>query len=360
MRMTNHALTIGLALLLALPAMAEDSTLAQLEMALRNASEKARKAIVSIEVSRVKDVGPAARKGGQNNKNWMQQMMRQMTKRVRRTHGAYFKRPGGKVTGFLVSSDGKVLTSYYNVAGQLDGIRVYLPGGKVLPAKLLGVDKNRDVAMLQVISKEPMEFPFLSPVATDDVKIGSFVILSSRSTGTKRTGTEWGIVSAVNRYRGTTLQIDARINYGNAGGPVVDLNGRLIGIACQLSHFNSRGQNSGVGYAASGSFLKKIMPDLAAGKVIAAPKRPFLGIQGEDANPGVKLTRVVEGTAARKAGLTVGDIVLSFNGRKLASMQTLHAVIQRCRVGQKIKLVIKRGDKTIKLSIVLGARKAGQ
>ncbi len=349
MKLSNLPLIVALALLLALPATAKESSLTKLEMALRNATTQARKALVAIEVSRIEDVGPPQTR---NNRNPMQQMMRQFTRRARRTHAEYFKRPGGKVSGFL--------TSYYNVAGKLDGIRVYLPGGKVLPAKLLGMDKAHDIAMLQVVSSEATEWPHLTPAETGEVQIGSFAIISSRSPSTTLSGTEWGIVSAVNRYRGTTLQIDARINYGNTGGPVVDLRGRLIGMACRLTHWDSRGQNSGVGYAVSGSYIKKMMPRLAAGEVISAPKRPFLGIQGEDASPGVRIVAIVSGTAAQKAGLRAGDVILSFNGHKKLTMQRLVGIIQGCRIGQKVKIAAKRGEKLVDYEIVLGSRKEGQ
>lgn len=357
MKLKQAALASIVALLSVGPVGAEESTLAQLELALRNAAVGAQRSLVALEVSRVSDVGPQQR--AQRGQNPFQQFFQQFA-RGRRTHAEYFKRPGGKVSGFLVSGDGKILTSYYNVAGKLDGVRVYLPGGKVAMAKLLGADKHNDIALLQAEVPANSNLPHLKPAPTSGVKIGSFVVLASRSTTTTRHGTEWGIVSAINRFSGTTLQIDARINYGSTGGPVVDLHGRLVGMACRLTHWSRMGQNSGVGYAVSGAYLQKIMPELAAGKTIEAPKRPFLGIQGADADPGVRITQIVAGTAAQKAGMRAGDVILRFGKHKVTTMIALVQIIGRHRIGQTVKVVVRRGDKQLTFELKLGARKEGQ
>lgn len=350
-------LLCALALALAAPASAQSPTVLEaLEHSLTRAADKVAASVVTIEVERTADAGPPA-SPQQRQPNAMQRLFQRFMAGMRRTHQAYFKRPQGPVTGWIVGADGHIVTSWYNVAGTVTGVRVTLPDGTQKLAKLVGWSKPHDLALLKIEAEGLPALPLASDAPTP---IGSFAVVVSRSRVDKRHAVTWGIVSATTRNGNRTIQIDARTNYGNSGGPVVNLKGQLVGSVSSIAHWNRSGQNSGVGYATKAGEIAKLLPRLKKGEKITAPKRPFMGIQGEDASPGVRLTQVVPGSSAAGAKLQVGDVILSLNGKKVAGMMALVNMIRALKVGQTVEVEVRRGETTQKIQMKLGARPEGQ
>ncbi len=274
---------------------------------------------------------------------------------VGRRGGRYYTRPDAPVSGVIVGPNGFIATTYFNVRGKnVKSITVTLPDGRKFPAIRLGYDENTDIAILKIDAKD---LPAVTFSSTENLKVGQFVAVVGRAEDGKSLTVNWGIISAVGRLRGWCVQISAKLNYGNAGGAVVDINGNFIGIASYVSTESVAGQNSGVGFMAPCHKVQKNLPDLIAGRRIEKEKRPFLGVMLSPDDPKVKGARVAEvynPSPAARAGLKNGDIIIEFNGQKVSNRADLVRAIRACKIGQKVKLKVIRHGRIVEMEVILG------
>jgi len=275
--------------------------------------------------------------------------------------GRYRTRPDAPVSGVIIGEDGIVATTHFNVRGKnVKGITVRLPDGREFEAVRLGYDENTDVALLKIDSEE---LPAVKFSDTSNLKVGQFVVVVGRAEDRKALTVNIGIVSAIGRIRGNCFQHSAQLNYGNAGGAIMDIHGNFLGIASYVSTESPAGQNSGVGFAAPCHKIKERMADMLAGKKIEKVKLPYLGIQGaegaEDVE-GVVVAFVQPNSPAEKAGLMENDLIVEFNGSKVENWYDLIDGINSCKVGQKVKMKVKRKvdgkEQVIELEVIIGAR----
>lgn len=258
-------------------------------------------------------------------------------------------------TGFAYSDDGYILTAYFNVMGDLKKIRVK-PGGssEFKDATLVGYDSSYDVALLKVNSK-------LKPLMkASKVDVGDVVFSAGVNPDGDGFNIDDGVVGGMGRLFGKFIQTDNKLNYGNTGGPLVNLNGELVGLCCKVStkFANTYGQNSGVSFAIPIEKLDEVYDNLKKGVKATKSTRPFLGIEFDQAyqGEGVKIKTVMAGTAAEKGGMKNGDVVIDFGGDKADSFQQLRNLILKRKAGEKIKMLVKRGDEEKELTITLGTR----
>ena len=258
----------------------------------------------------------------------------------------------------VIDADGLVATTAFNVSGKVKAVTVRLPDGRKLEAKILGLNATDDLALLKIDAKD---LPVLVPARVEDLKAGQPVIAVGRAPDGKGLTINPGIVSAVSRLGGRGVQTDAKLNFGNVGGPLVDGEGRLIAITCKVDTkpgiSSTRGQNSGVGYAVTHEELKKILPDLKSGKVVAESRRPFLGIEADQKSTlasGVALAAVRAGGAAERAGIKGGDVIIEMDGQKITYFDELRAAILRKVPGDHIRVKVKREDKELEFDCELG------
>lgn len=317
----------------------DDSFVVDLEQRYARILSEAEKSIVRIKVKREK----------QERRSNNPFLRRFMNSRM------FGTRPNTPVTGVVLDDEGWILTTYFNVSGKVESINVLLPGGKEREATLKGYDAITDLAVLKIDADAT-----LHPLDTRRVsipKVGSGLVVVGSSPGRDGVTMNPGIVSALDRILGWGIQLDAKLNFGNTGGPVFDLNGRLIGLATGVSTANaaSTGQNSGVGEAVLWSKVADSLPYLKRG---GRNKGAYLGIQGETRPDldGVDVKVVQEGTAAEKFGLQENDVIVEFDGHKVNTMGELRVLILRKRIGDRVTLVILRDDKEMKLDAELGER----
>jgi len=313
--------------------------LAALEEAYIHAADQVAPAVVQIVVERERaDLEKAGEKGDGPN---------------------YLARPEGPVTGVIVDAKGYVATSAWAVlAGK--SFSVVLPDGGAYAAKLLGKDEALDLALLKIEGDGSPVQVEAARLADGPARVGQLCVLVARAPG-GGTSVNTGIVSAVDRFRGSALQVDAAINLANTGGAIVDIDGRLLGIATRPTTQN--GINSGVGFAAPVSKIKSSLPALVAGRGVPRAKRPFLGVQGGKElldPPGVQLAKVVEGSAAEKAGLKDGDIIRSIEGVQIVDFFGLSEVLASKEPGDPVKLMVERDGASKEMTVVLGERTDGE
>jgi S1-C subfamily serine protease len=272
---------------------------------------------------------------------------------------AYFQRPPGCATGMRLDRE-HVLTAHYNVLGKVDAIKVTFPSGLSFPAAIAARSEFDDLALLRLETVEaeipplPREVPWAESSA---VRAGRFVFVAGRSPDPLRVTLTRGIVSAVARNGGRVLQTDAEMNYGNVGGPIIDLDGNVVGLAGFVGHTRFEwGINSGIGFGVRADTIQRILPRLRGG---ADVRQAFIGVGPGDLPPaekGFRVGDVREGSAAAGAGLAVGDVIVEIDGDTVASFEDLRRLIYVRDAGDTVRLKARRGDDVMDLEVTLGTR----
>jgi Do/DeqQ family serine protease len=267
-------------------------------------------------------------------------------------------------SGVVVSAKGHVLTNLHVIEGA-DEIVVALTDGRQAVAKVLGVDADSDLAVLQV---EMSQLPVLGFASLDPPKIGDVVLAIGNPFGVGQTIT-MGIVSAlgreglgINTYE-NFIQTDAAINPGNSGGALVDTLGRLVGINTAI--YSRSGGSLGIGFAIPAVAAQKVLSEIVTFGFV---KRGWLGIEPQDMTAdlarafglervrGVIIAGIMRDGPGAKGGLKVGDIVQTLAGQPVNDTQRLMARIAANAPGETIELGIYRNGRTQTLTLTLGQR----
>lgn len=280
-----------------------------------------------------------------------------------------YKAQGGG-SGVIISPDGYILTNEHVIRDATEiKVVVNIDGtDKEFKGKVVGRDARTDLAVVKINAKD---LPYARLGDSDKIRIGEWVIAIGSPFGLEQTVTA-GIISAVrqrvrveNREYKDFIQTDAAINRGNSGGPLVNLNGEVIGINTAI--YAPTGVFSGIGFAIPINRAKEILDDLIhKGKVT----RGWLGVEiiavdeaianqfGLSKKQGVLINKVLENTPAQKAGLQRGDIILSVKTKnkviEVNSPQELQDIITSLSPKEKIELKIFRDNKEIMVPVILG------
>jgi len=278
----------------------------------------------------------------------------------------------GLGSGYIISEDGYILTNDH-VAGNATKISVTLTTGETVTAKLVGSDPVSDVALLKIDKKG---LPFINFGNSDNIIIGEWVIALGNPFGLfeindKPTVTV-GVVSATNmkvsaegnRVYKDMIQTDASINSGNSGGPLVDVDGNVIGMNTIIYTGSQFSQGSiGVGFAISINRVKKIMEELKSGGKIERSSNVGFRIQaiddqiakylGLNDKNGVIVTQIQRGGVSDRAGLKVEDVIIACNDEKIRNEQDLIFAINDMRKGDLVKLKVLRSgsEKVVEMKL---------
>lgn len=266
-------------------------------------------------------------------------------------------------SGVIIDAkNGTVVTNHHVVNGA-DEIMVGLQDGRSLKAKLIGSDPEVDIAVLKI---EPEKLTALKLADADDAQVGDFVVAIGNPFGLGQTVTT-GVVSAVGRsglgiegYE-NFIQTDASINPGNSGGALINLKGELIGINTAI--IAPGGGNIGIGFAIPANMANNSVDQiLRFGEV----KRGQLGIIIQDLTAelaaafgidrdqrGVVVAEVQPGSAAAKAGIAAGDVVVSMDGKAVGSAAELRNHIGGRRIGEQVKLTVLRDGKSKVMAVAI-------
>ncbi len=280
------------------------------------------------------------------------------------TYNAIPKYETGIGTGFLITTDGYILTNQH-VIENASSVTVQLNGkSQEVSAQVVGSDRELDLAVLKISGSN---YPVLPLGDSDKMRVGEWVVAIGQPYGLDHTVTT-GVISAKGRPIGiedrqykNLIQTDAAINPGNSGGPLLNLNGEVIAINTAVN-----AQAQGIGFAIPISTVNDVLHDLISGNKIL---RPYLGIRMTDLNDqlrtelsvggsvkGAVVVEVMRGTPAASAGLTSKDIVTSLNGTQVESASRLQDLIAQHKVGEKISLTVIRSGQQITLSATLHAK----
>ena len=291
----------------------------------------------------------------------------------------------GLGSGFVFDKEGHILTNAHVVDGAQGTISVSFSNNEKVEAKVIGVDNATDVAVLKV--DVPSSALTVIPLGSSaGLEVGAPVVAIGNPFGQDRTVTS-GIISAMARQIKApngfaingAIQTDAAINHGNSGGPLLDMNGRVIGINSQIDTGGTGNGNVGIGFAVPVDLVKQVASELmATGKA----QHAWLGVQLTDVDPtlasqvkigsdyGAMIANVTQGSPAAKAGLTGatgevtikgktyaigGDVVVEANGNKVENVADLQAVVSAGKPGDKLELTLKTSKgETKQITVTLG------
>ncbi len=272
-------------------------------------------------------------------------------------------------SGVIIDRQGYILTNNHVIRGA-EEIKVRLSDDREFQAEIVGQDSETDVALIRLKTDQLLPAEEVATLGdSDHIQVGDWAIAVGNPFGLDRTVTV-GVISAKGRSNlgimgGTPtyqdfIQTDASINFGNSGGPLVDIEGKVIGINTAI---NVQGQ--GIGFAIPINMAKRISDELRdQGKVV----RGYLGMLPQEitsdiaeakelpSTQGVLVGQVSRDTPAQRGGLEVGDVIIEFDGRKIEGVKEFRLMVAERSPGSKVDLLVIRDGKTKELTVTLGDR----
>lgn len=266
-------------------------------------------------------------------------------------------------SGAIVSPDGYIVTNNHIVQDS-NKITVILNSGEEYQATVIGTDPKTDLAVLKI---QENDLPYLEFGNSDNLQIGEWAIAIGSPFELQSTLTV-GVISAKGRENvkisdlGDFIQTDAAINPGNSGGPLLNLKGQIIGI--NVAILTQTGGYMGIGFAIPSKTAKVIMDQLISKGSV---DRGYLGIYLQemdkemaealnlDKTEGVLISQVPEGTAADKAGIKQGDVIIAYNDKPIKSLRSFRNEIAMMTPGDSVKLKVLRNGKTKEITVKLGS-----
>lgn len=282
-------------------------------------------------------------------------------------------------SGFILTSDGLIVTNRHVVDGLNTSYKVILSDGRILDATIKAIDTLNDLAIVKVDAKD---LPTVEIGSSTDLQIGQTVIAIGNALGQFQNSVTLGVVSAKGRTLSTNdtqattsetltdlIQTDAAINPGNSGGPLVNVRGQVVGINTAIA--SQSGGSEGIGFAISIDSIKNVLDSVRkTGKII----RPYLGVRTQTVDkslqqldnlsvdhgalvvPGADASQsaVVPGSPADKAGIKQGDILLEVNGEQINTDNPLPARVAEYKVGDTVSIKLLRDGKEQTIKATLG------
>jgi|GEM_PF-60660 len=287
----------------------------------------------------------------------------------------YEKKEIGGGTAFFVDPSGFLLTNAHVVSDEKADYTVFTNDGKKYPAKVLGRDPLKDLAILKV---EGEKFPYLKLGDSDKVEIGQIVVAIGNALGEFRNTVSVGVISGLSRKvtaqgggvietMENVIQTDAALNPGNSGGPLLNMKGEVIGVNFAIAQ---GAQN--IGFSIPINWAKKMIEQV---KTTGKLSFPFLGVRYTLVNESIQKIynlpvdygaliqggseeepAIIPGSPAEKAGLKEGDIILEVNGEKITQENSLIKILSKYQPQEKVTLLILRNGKKIEKEVILAER----
>ena len=269
-------------------------------------------------------------------------------------------------SGVILSNDGYIVTNNH-VIEDANEIEVVLNDKRTFTAKLIGTDPNTDLALLKI---QATDLPTIEIGNSDDLRVGEWVLAVGNPFNLTSTVTA-GIVSAKARSINilnsdmkieSFIQTDAAVNPGNSGGALVNTQGQLVGINTAIA--SQTGSYAGYAFAIPTAIMQKVVADL---RQYGTVQRALLGIRMLDITQqvkdqlslesmeGVYVGEVISGSAADKAGMKAGDVIVQVDGRPINASSQLQEQIGRKNPGDQITILVRRGQRSVTLQVTLTA-----
>ncbi|MCO5061774.1 MAG: trypsin-like peptidase domain-containing protein [Kiritimatiellae bacterium] len=265
------------------------------------------------------------------------------------------ERLAGMGSGVIINKEGFVLTNGHVVDGAQQ-IEVVLNDQRKYSATLVGQDPQTDLAVLRINTTEKTDFPFLEMGDSDALRVGEFV-MAIGSPFSLSSSVTLGIVSQKGRAIGALpyedfIQTDAAVNRGNSGGPLVDMDGKMVGINTIIQTTGYSQGNIGISFAIPINLASEVAQSIMRN---GRWQRPWIGIQMEDTGARVIIRRVIPHSPAEAAGLQSGDIIAAINENAIQQAREVQRLIMSQAPGTQVTIRVLRDGNTIDLSLATEA-----
>jgi putative serine protease PepD len=264
-------------------------------------------------------------------------------------------------SGFVIDEEGTLVTNAHVVAGATAAAVQFEDEGASFPAQVLGTDPSSDLAVLRVDPAEVGELDALELADSDLLDVGDRVVAIGHPLGLETTtsdGTVSGLDREIRAPNGFTIagaiQTDARLLPGNSGGPLLDDQGRVVGVASQVA-VPPPGLDARIGFAVPSNTVREVLPELERGERV---EHAFLGVVMGAGASGVEIEGVTGDGPADSAGLRPGDLVTAIDGQPVGAADDLSAAIAEHEPGDSISLEVERAGEGVVLDVVLGTQPA--
>lgn len=288
---------------------------------------------------------------------------------INRSSANFGRTATGSGSGAIISADGYIVTNHHVIDGY-ESLEVIFSDGSQRPATLIGDDPLMDLALIKVDGNVPA---YLSIGDSDSLRQGETVIAIGSPLGEFKNSVTVGVISALNRNVGGDapeglIQTDAAINSGNSGGPLLNMNGEIVGINTLVvrgSNMGSTAAVEGLGFAIPANVVRRVSQQLIeTGEV----QYPFMGITygminadvatqyNLDVQQGAYVTSVTDGGPSAQAGIQAGDIIVAIEDVQLGAQDSLRGVLLRYAPGDTISVNVLREGQERTVSVTLGVR----
>lgn len=288
---------------------------------------------------------------------------------INRSSANFGRTATGSGSGAIISADGYIVTNHHVIDGY-ESLEVIFSDGSQRPATLIGDDPLMDLALIKVDGNVPA---YLSIGDSDALRQGETVIAIGSPLGEFKNSVTVGVISALNRNVGGDapeglIQTDAAINSGNSGGPLLNMNGEIVGINTLVVRGSSMGSTAaveGLGFAIPANVVRRVSQQLIeTGEV----QYPFMGITygminadvatqyNLDVQQGAYVTSVTDGGPSAQAGIQAGDIIVAIEDVQLGAQDSLRGVLLRYAPGDTISVNVLREGQERTVSVTLGVR----
>jgi len=272
-------------------------------------------------------------------------------------------RPQAQGSGFVISSDGYIVTNHHVIENGAE-VTVAFGDGTEHSAQIIGTDEKTDLALLKIEASDV--FPYVAFKQGDDLRVGDWVVAVGNPFGLGGTVTS-GIVSARGRDIGAGpyddfIQIDASINQGNSGGPTFDLSGNVVGVNTAI--FSPTGGNVGIGFAIPASVASRVIADL---RDTGSVQRGWLGVAIQPVGPdlaeslglnedaGALIAEVMAGSPAQAGGLKRGDLIQAIDGLAMEEPKDVSRAVANLTAGSTSTFDLWREGRLVTIEIKIGA-----
>ncbi len=277
----------------------------------------------------------------------------------RRRMGPVSKPGEGPTTGLVISPDGFIITSTFNFLRQPPIITVVLHDGSRHVAKLCGRDETRGLCVLKIEGVKDLPVPAVAP--RGEFKVGQWVVSMGVGYGGEAPALSAGIISALERFSGKAVQTDANLSPANYGGPLVDVEGRVVGIAVPLAPGGGAAgegvqwYDSGIGFAVPLSDAEPVIARLKKGDVLHPGKLGIMPQPGSAPGGGVPVQDVQKDSPAQKAGIQAKDIILAIGDKPVRDLLALRVLLGRYVAGDAVSVKFRHDKEEKTVSVTLDA-----